>query len=310
MSTEDSEIPGSHPPIEIAPEQYQGQYDDEWSTPPFQPVRALSALALTACGFGLYEFVLISFWSAPWMGIHDRIPWPAFSLLAAALIVALLGTRLGLGLNSPHAKLGIGLFAILACIVIGAGGGRFVSYAMRGTVSPPHKLNISVGQRFPAFALPDQQATIHRGPALDGADATVIYVYRGDFCPFARFELADLTRHADEFKSARVGVVGISADPIERSKMLAGYLRTEIPLLGDPSETVLTPLGLVQHHVSAEPDNAIPAFFVVDRDGVVRWIFTSPYYRELPTVSTLLGAAKSVIAGEPSQHSAPTASQR
>ncbi len=244
------------------------------------------------------------------MGIHDRIPWPAFALLAVALIVALAGTRLGLGLNSPHAKLGIGVFAILACIVIGVGGGRFVSYAIRGTLNPPHKLNIAVGQRFPAFALPDQQAAIHRGPALDGADATAIYVYRGDFCPFARFELADLTMHADEFKSARVGIVGISADPIERSKMLAGYLRTAIPLLGDPGETVLTPLGLVQHHVSAEPDNAIPAFFVVDRDGVLRWIFASPYYRELPTVSTLLGAAQAVIASEPSQHSVPTASQR
>ena len=63
----------------------------------------------------------------------------------------------------------------------------------------------------------------------------------------------------------------------------------------------LAPLGLVQHHVSAEPDNAIPAFFVVDRDGVVRWIFTSPYYRELPRSDTLLGAAKSVIAGEPTR---------
>jgi peroxiredoxin len=307
MSAEDSEIPESRAPDEIRPEQFE---DELWITPPFQPVRALSALALTACGFGLYEFVLVSFWSAPWMGIHDRIPWPAFAVLALAMLVALAGVRLGLGLNSPHAKLGIGVFAILACVVIGVGGGRFVSYTMRGTLSPPHQLNIAVGQRFPAFALPDQQTKIHRGPAGAGANATVIYVYRGDFCPFARFELADLTRHADEFKSARVDIVGISADPIDRSTMLAGYLRTDIPLLGDPSESVLAPLGLVQHHVSAEPDNAIPAFFVVDRDGFVRWIFEPPYYRELPTVSTLLDAAKSVIAGEPSQHSAPTTSQR
>lgn len=296
MSAEGSEIPGSHAQIEITP----GRYDEPVYTPPFQPIRALGALALTACGFGLYEYVLISFWSAPWMGIHDRIPWPAFAMLAVAMLVTLAGVRLGLGLNSPHAKLGFGLFAFLACVVIGVGGGRFISYAMRGTLNPPYKLNLAVGQRFPAFALPDQHASIRRGPALAGADATVIYVYRGDFCPFARFELADLTAHTDEFRRARVDVVGISADPIERSKMLAGFIHTEIPLLGDTSETVLAPLGLVEHHRSAEPDNAIPAFFVVDRDGVVRWIFTSRYYRELPTVSTLLDAAKSVIAGEAS----------
>jgi len=303
MSAEESEFGGSRAQIENTPE----PFDDElWIAPPFQPIRALSALALTACGFGLYEFVLISFWSVSWMGIHDPIPWPAFAMLALAMLVALAGVRLGFGLNSPHAKLGIGLFAIFACVAIGVGGGRFVSYTMRGTLNPPYRLNIAVGERFPAFALPDQQGVIRRGPAMPGADATVIYVYRGDFCPFARFELADLTRHAGEFKRARIDVIGISADPIERSKMLAGFLRTEIPLLGDPNETVLAPLGLVQHHVSAEPDNAIPAFLVMDRDGVVRWIFTSRYYRELPTVSTLLDAARSVIAGEPP---APKSSQ-
>jgi peroxiredoxin len=295
MNADESESTHARAQVEISPE----PFDDElWIAPPFQPIRALSALALTACGFGLYEYVLMSFWSAPWMGIHDRIPWPAFAILALAMLVTLAGVRLGLGLNSPHAKLGIGLFAILACIAIGLGGGRFVSYTMRGTLNPPHELNIAVGQPFPAFALPDQQGAIRRGPAMPGADATVIYVYRGDFCPFARFELADLTMHADEFRRAHIAVIGISADPIERSTMLAGFLRTEIPLLGDQRETVLGPLGLVQHHVNGEPDNAIPAFFVVDRNNVVQWIFTSRYYRELPTVSTLLDGSRSVIAGE------------
>ena len=287
MGAEGSEIPGSDAQIKI---------EESWVTPPFQPLRALGAALLTASGFGLYEFVLVSFWSAPWMGIHDRIPWPAFALLAVAMLATVGGIRLALRLDSPHAKMGFGLFAFLACVVVGMGGGRFISYAMRGTLNPPYKLNLSVGQRFPAFALPDQNGAIRRGPAIADADATLIYVYRGDFCPFARFELADLTRHADEFRRARIDVVGISADPVERSKMLAGYLHTEIPLLGDSKESVLAPLGLVQRHLDGQPDNAIPAFFVVDRDGVVRWIFASRYYRELPTVVTLLDAAKAVVA--------------
>jgi thioredoxin-dependent peroxiredoxin len=287
MGAEGSGIPDSDAQIEI---------EESWITPPFQPLRALGAALLTASGFGLYEFVLVSFWSAPWMGIHDRIPWPAFALLAVAMLGTVAGIRLALRLDSPHAKMGFGLFAFLACVMVGMGGGRFISYAMRGTLNPPYKLNLSVGQRFPAFALPDQSGAIRRGPVMADADATLIYVYRGDFCPFARFELADLTRHADEFRRARINVVGISADPVERSKMLAGYLHTEIPLLGDSKESVLAPLGLVQRHIDGQPDNAIPAFFVLDRDGVVRWIFASRYYRELPRVATLLDAAKSVVA--------------
>ena len=90
--------------------------------------------------------------------------------------------------------------------------------------------------------------------------------------------------------------------------MLAGFLQTKIPLLSDSHEWVVGPLGLVQHHRNGEPDNSIPAFFIVDKQGVVRWIFTSPYYRELPRPDTLLDAAKSVIAAESSTAPAPTAS--
>jgi peroxiredoxin len=281
---------------------------EPWFIPPFQPIRAIGAVVLIACGFGLYEYVLVSFWSVPWMGIHERIPWPAFAIAAAAILVSIAGLGLALGLNSPHAKLGFGLLAFLACIVVGAGGGRFVSYAMRGTLNPPFTLKLEVGQRFPSFALVDQNGSIRRGPAPSDASATLIYIYRGDYCPFARFELAELTARSADFRRAGVDTFAISADPIERSKMLAGFLRTKIPLLSDTGQTVLAPLGLVQHHRNGEPDNAIPAFLIVDRDGVVRWIFTSPYYRELPRPDTLLDAAQSVIAGESTTGRAPTAS--
>jgi peroxiredoxin len=285
-------------------------YDEPRLSPPFQPIRAIGVVVLIAAGFGLYEYVLVSFWSVPWMGIHERIPWPAFALAAAAIVLSIAGLRLALGLDSPHARLALGLFAFLACIVVGTGAGRFVSYAMRVTVNPPFTLKLAVGERFPGFALDDQRDSIHRGPAQSGARAMVIYVYRGDYCPFARFELAELTAHAEDFRRAGVDAIAISTDPVERSKMLAGFLHTEVPLLSDPGETVVAALGLVQHHRNGEPDNAIPAFFVLDRAGVVRWIFTSPYYRELPRPDTLLDAAKLVTAGEPATGPSPTASQR
>ncbi len=281
-------------------------FEESWVTPPFQPVRAIGSVILIACGFGLYEYVLVSFWSGPWMGIHDRIPWPAFAFALGAIILSIAGLRLALSLYSPHAKLGFGLFAFLACVVVGAGGGRFFSYAMRATVNPPFTLKLAVGQQFPGFKLPDQNNATLVGPV--DAPATLIYVYRGDYDPFARFELAELTAHADDFRRAGIDVDAISTDPVERSKMLAGFLQTKIPLLSDSHQWVVGPLGLVQHHRNGEPDNSIPAFLIVDKQGVVRWIFTSPYYRELPRPDTLLDAAKSVIAAESSTTPAPTAS--
>ena len=212
-------------------------YDEPWVTPPFQPILAIGAVILIACGFGLYEYVLVSFWSVPWMGIHERIPWPAFAIAATAIVLSIAGLRLALGLDSPHAKLGFGLLAFLSCIVVGAGGGRFVSYAMRVTLNPPFDAEARGGTAIPRLRARRSErlesAVDRRRPMRA---ATLIYVYRGDYCPFARFELAELTAHAGDFRRAGVDTVAISTDPVERSKMLAGFLRTKIPLLSDTGE--------------------------------------------------------------------------
>ncbi len=264
---------------------------ERWASPPFQPVRVLVALLLTAAGFGLYEHLVFSFWSSPAMGIHERIPYPAYASLAGAMLLTLAAVRVALMVRAPHWKLGLVLLALLACATEGLGGGRFVSYTLKGTLSPSYVLNLKVGDHFPAFALPDQNGVTRRGPRAGADGETLVVIYRGDFCPFARFELGELTRARDTLSRAGLEVAAISADPVERSRMLAGFLHTGIPLLSDAKETVLAPLGLVQRHRNGEPDSAIPAFFILDRAGVVRWIFASPYYREMPPLETLLGAA-------------------
>ena len=263
---------------------------EAWIPLPFQPIRAVLALVFIAGGFGFYEYVLLSFWSSPTMGIHDRIPYPAYFGIAAAMLFCLFGARLALGVWSPHAKLALGLLAFFACAAVGIGGGRFVSYTLRGTRNPPFMLNLKVGDGFPSYALPDQTGTIHQGPEPT-SNGTLMVVYRGDFDPFARYELAELTAHQPDLLINGLKTVAISADPIDRSKMLAGFLRTDIPLLSDEKETLLRSLGLIQHHRDGGPDNAIPAFLLLDRDGVVRWIFTSPYYREMPSIEKILAAA-------------------
>jgi peroxiredoxin len=266
------------------------EFEETWITPPFQPIRAGLALFFIAGGFGLYEYVLLSFWSSPTMGIHDRIPYPAYFGIAAAMVLCLIGVRLALGVWSPHAKLALGLLAFFACAAVGIGGGRFVSYTLRGTRNPPFTLNLKMGDRFPAYALPDQTGAIQHGPKAD-SNGTLVVVYRGDFDPFARFELSELTARQSELRKRGLKTVAISADPIDRSKMLAGFLGTDIPLLSDDKEALLRPLGLIQHHRDGEPDNAIPAFFLLDREGIVRWIFTSPYSREMPSTESILAAA-------------------
>jgi peroxiredoxin len=298
IATEEIEEPIAVPPEVAEAEarlahELENDLDETWTALPFQPIRAVLALVSIAGGFGLYEYVLLSFWSTPSMGIHDPIPYPAYFGIAAAMLLCLIGVRLALGVWSPHAKLALGLLAFFACAAVGIGGGRFVSYTLRGTRNPPFTLNLKVGDRFPNYVLSDQNGAIHHR-AEAGSNGTLVVVYRGDFDPFARYELAELTAHQQDLLSNGLKIEAISADPIARSKMLAGFLRTNIPLLSDDKETLLRPLGLIQHHRDGEPDNAIPAFFILDRDGVVRWIFTSPYSREMPSIENILAGAASI----------------
>ncbi|MGH7865811.1 MAG: redoxin domain-containing protein [Candidatus Binataceae bacterium] len=291
-------------PREIAPaERARGDelYDPREPPAPFQPLRALLTLALTTAAFALYEFVLSSFWSSPLMGIHERVPYPAYLGLAIAMLLALAAVRAALGVWSAHLKLGLFMLAFLTGVVVGVGGGRFVSYTLRGTRNPEFTLTIADGQRFPDYALADQNGSIHRGPRSGDGRATLVVIYRGDFCAFARYELAELTANRAQLDTAGLGVVAISADPVERSHLLARFLKTAIPLLSDQQQTVLGPLGLVQHHRNRQPDSAIPAFIIVDGAGIVRWTFTSPYYREMPSTGALLAAARRVKSDAPRQ---------
>jgi peroxiredoxin len=289
----DESLPAEPAPEELAPQDQAEDESDAWEPPPAQPLRFVLALGLIGAGAALYGFVLTSFWSSGDLGIHDRIPYPAYVLIVLALLTALAGLRLSFGIWSPHAKLGIGILGFFTCVALGIGGGRFASYTLRGTLNPEFNLHLAHGDQFPDFALKDQHGAIH---TLHDSTAplTLIVVYRGDFCPFARFQLAELTSRAPELAAAKINVLAISTDPIERSRKLAAFIGTAIPLLSDQSESILAPMGLVQHHRNAEPDNAIPADFLVDSNGFVKWTFVSPYYREVPRLETILAAARSI----------------
>ena len=266
--------------------------EPEWQVPPAQPIRVAAAVLLLASGTFCYGYALINFWSSPALGIHLAIPYPAYLLVAAGLLLALAALRVALGLWSPHAKLAIAGISFLACVTFGVGGGRFVSYTLRGTRNPPFKLNLGIGDRFPEFKLAGPGNSQLGSNIFGASPLTLVVIYRGDFCPFARFELGELSRFENRFRQAGIQMVAISADPPQRSAMLAHFLHTDLPLLDDPAEKLLGPLGLVQHYADGQPDSAIPAFILVDRNSRVRWIFTSAWYRQQPSPQAILEAAR------------------
>src|SRR5579871_5404394 len=155
--------------------------EQPWRVPPAQPLRLIAAIVLLVCGAVSYGYVLMNFWSSPGLGIHLATPYPAYILIGLGLVLGLAAIRVALGLWSPHARLAIAGIAFMASITFAIGGGRFVSYTLRGTRNPPFKLALSVGDRFPDFKLADQNGVQHDSALFDAGPLTLVAIYRGDF---------------------------------------------------------------------------------------------------------------------------------
>ena len=80
-------------------------------------------------------------------------------------------------------------------------------------------------------------------------------------------------RRLSEFDARGVRVVGISVDPPEINQQQSQKLGYTFPLLSDPSAKVIRRYDVL--HPGAGPkgaDIARPAEFLLDSDGIVRWV--------------------------------------
>ena len=88
----------------------------------------------------------------------------------------------------------------------------------------------------------------------------------------------------DRFKAAGAEVLGISVDPPEKSRELAGKLKIPFPLLSDQDHKVIDEYGIL------DPGGkiSIASVFVVDRKGTVRWSYVTDDYKVRPLDDVIL----------------------
>lgn len=100
--------------------------------------------------------------------IRGRVPWVLLAALWGG--VALGAASLLRGRKLPK-------LAVLALEIVPVG---FVTwYVLVGSVLPAHRLAVDVGDPFPAFALQDQDGTLHQRAALEKRPPALYVFYRG-----------------------------------------------------------------------------------------------------------------------------------
>lgn len=171
----------------------------------------------------------------------------------------------------------------------------------------PDGVGVPVGATAPDFEVRDIDGRATKLSTLNQRGALLLSFYRGGWCPYCSFEIHALTKAYPEFEKRGVTPVAISVDrPEEGSRAKATY-EIPFPVLSDPdlvahgayrvvhkadaAETErLTSFGIDLEKASGRSHHsfAIPAFFLIDKDGRVRWAHADPDYKVRPSIEQLL----------------------
>jgi peroxiredoxin len=176
-----------------------------------------------------------------------------------------------------------------------------------GTLAPG--TGVPVGQKVPdgrVLNLGGKPVTLSslyaKGPIL-------LVFYRGGWCPYCNFQIRELTTAFTEYQKRGVTPVAVSVEkPDEEARTKATY-SVPFPILSDRDLALIEPFHVVHkvegkelemmskygvdleaasgrtHHVIA-----IPALFLIDRSGIVRWAHSDPTYTVRPTTAQILAA--------------------
>lgn len=158
--------------------------------------------------------------------------------------------------------------------------------------APPMKgeriaAGLPVGMPAPDFVLPDSTGTPRRLFEFRGAPVALVF-YPLDWSPGCSVQLELYQQEFDEFASRGVELLGISVDSIYSHGAWAEVRGIRYPLLSD-----FQPRGDVarRYGVWREPDGfSERALYVIDRDGIIRWVHVSPQLHHLPDLDDLVNA--------------------
>src|SRR5215468_10641346 len=159
--------------------------------------------------------------------------------------------------------------------------------------------SLAAGTRMPAFSLSDHNGRLVSSAELLDRGRLVACFFRGRWDPFCCGQMEAMNRALPEIEAAGASLVAISPQTVKQSFFMADQHGLRFPLLSDAGNAVARQFGLV-YRVPEEQqaiyrrafinlpctngdeswELPIPAAYVVDRDGTVRFAFADEDYAE------------------------------
>jgi|SRR5579864_2535215 len=108
-------------------------------------------------------------------------------------------------------------------------------------------------------------------------------------------ELGEFTKHYKEFQAAKVEILAISTDPLEQARWVKEKVGTPFPVLSDAKRTAMQEYGTRSLSSYPSPDGGPynhATLVLVDKNGVIRWIYRNADYRVRASVADDLAHAR------------------
>ena len=113
-------------------------------------------------------------------------------------------------------------------------------------------------------------------------------------------QLGELQGYYGEFQRAGIEVYAVSVDPPEHNARLKARLGAGYEFLSDERGVLLDALDIRQANRSMTgKDTAIPTQYLVDREGIVRWIYRAETWRVRPHPREALRAVEGLQQATP-----------
>lgn len=174
---------------------------------------------------------------------------------------------------------------------------------------------LKIGEKAPDFLLKDKEGIEQSLQNYLAKGPLVISFYRGDWCSHCIRELNDLNDHYDNFKNLGVEIVAIAPQNTTHAKEFQTKFNFKFPLLSDPDfktikeyklDFILSEeiqniystkfnLDLPNLTASGTWELPVPATYLVDQLGIIRFRFADKKYWVRLEATELLEAIKTII---------------
>jgi peroxiredoxin len=160
---------------------------------------------------------------------------------------------------------------------------------------------LQTGSKAPVFQLADHNGKIVRSPELLKKGCLVICFFRGRWCPFCVGQMEAMNAIHPEIQIAGASFVAISPQTVHQSDLMADQHKLRFPLLSDAGSNVARQFGLAYRVPEYQQEIyrrvfvnlpfvngddswelPIPATYVLNGDGIVRYSSVNPDYTDRP----------------------------